>query len=297
MPETTALKRLFEYKAWANAEMLAAMAQLGDGVPTTEIAIRTLNHTHIVDRIFSAHMKGTDHGFSSANADRAPTLAELSAATRAVDQDLIAYVASLDGDRLAEQIDFTFTDGAPGRMSREEMLMHLITHGGLHRGQIGWIMTLGGVTPPADGLAGYLHKAEAATRRRGSERTTPATPTHTEDPRPVRQVSPHAGPPLARLEALTAELQNGLGGEVRFDKTVKFDLKGEGFIFIDAERASNEDRPADLTLTVSIDDLRAIGQNRLSTMSAVTSGRLGLSDMGVAMSQLGTLKALFAKIA
>ncbi len=78
---------------------------------------------------------------------------------------------------------------------------------------------------------------------------------------------------------------------------MKFDLRGEGFILIDGVAATNENRPADLTLTVSIDDLRAIGQGRLSTMAAVTSRRLGLSDMGVAMSLLGQLKALFARTA
>ena len=57
--------------------------------------------------------------------------------------------------------DFTFTDGAPGCMSREEMLMHVITHGVGRRGQISAVMLLNSVKPPSDGFTTYLHKAEA----------------------------------------------------------------------------------------------------------------------------------------
>ena len=61
---------------------------------------------------------------------------------------------------------FTFTDGAPGRMSRTEMLMHVITHGIGHRGQISAVMLLNSVPAAKDGFTTYLHEAEASTRRR-----------------------------------------------------------------------------------------------------------------------------------
>jgi uncharacterized damage-inducible protein DinB len=75
-------------------------------------------------------------------------------------------VSALDRDPLADQIDFEFTDGAPGRMSREEMLMHVITHGVGHRGQVSAVMLLNSVTPAKDGFTTYLHNAEALARRR-----------------------------------------------------------------------------------------------------------------------------------
>jgi uncharacterized damage-inducible protein DinB len=70
---------------------------------------------------------------------------------------------------MAERIDFGFTDGAPGCMSREEMLMHVITHGVGHRGQVSAVMLLNSVTPAADGFTTYLHTAEAWRRRRAGE--------------------------------------------------------------------------------------------------------------------------------
>lgn len=80
--------------------------------------------------------------------------------------------------QLAEEIDFVFTDGAPGRMTREEMLMHVITHGVGHRGQVSAVMLLNSVTPAPDGFTTYLHEAEALTRRRAAARTRSEPATH-----------------------------------------------------------------------------------------------------------------------
>ena len=97
-----------------------------------------------------------------------PTLEDLSADIRKSDREYIDYVSALDRDQLAERIDFAFTDGAPGRMSREEMLMHVITHGIGHRGQVSAVMLLNSVPPAKDGFTTYLHEAEAHARRRAA---------------------------------------------------------------------------------------------------------------------------------
>lgn len=95
-----------------------------------------------------------------------PALEDLSADIRRSDREYVDYVSVLDRDRLADRIDFAFTDGTPGRMSREEILMRVITHGVGHRGQVSALMLLKSVTPAKDGLTTYLHAAEASTRRR-----------------------------------------------------------------------------------------------------------------------------------
>jgi uncharacterized damage-inducible protein DinB len=160
------LQRLFRYKAWANDELLTALAKLGGQSPITVLAIKALSHSYVVDQIFAAHMKREDHTYASANLDEMPTLEDLSADFRASDREYIDYVSTLDRDQLAERIDFTFTDGAPGRLSREEMLMHVITHGIGHRGQVSAVMLLNSTTPAKDGFTTYLHEAEASARRR-----------------------------------------------------------------------------------------------------------------------------------
>jgi uncharacterized damage-inducible protein DinB len=165
------LHRLFRYKAWANDALLTALAKLGSASPIgaspiVSLAIKALSHTYVVDRIFAAHLRRKAHSYSSANLSALPTLEDLSADIRSSDLEYVDYVAVLDRDQLAEPIDFTFTDGNPGCMSREEILMHVITHGVGHRGQVSAVMLLNSQTPAIDGFTTYLHTAEASTRGR-----------------------------------------------------------------------------------------------------------------------------------
>lgn len=153
------LTRLFQYKAWANDTLLTALAGLGEESPVTHLAVNALSHAHVVDRIFAAHVRRGRHSYASANLERMPTLTDLSADIRMSDREYVAYVSTLGSDQLAERIHFTFTDGAPGCMSREEMLMHLITHGAGHRGQVSALMLLNSVSPAMDGFTTYLHTA------------------------------------------------------------------------------------------------------------------------------------------
>jgi len=166
MDRVATLERVFGYKAKANSEILAAMRQFDNASAAKEIALRVLNHTYAVDRIFAANLRRAAHGYTSPNPGQAPSLEELSAAIKTSDQWYIEYVSGLDEAQLAETIDFTFTDGLPGHMSRDEMLMHVTVHGEYHRGQISLIMMQNSIAPPADGFTSYLHKSEASSRRR-----------------------------------------------------------------------------------------------------------------------------------
>ena len=160
--------RLFRFKAWADDELLTVLTKLGNDSPITGLAIRALSHTHTVDRIFLAHLRKKPHAYTSANLSEMPTLEKLDADIRQTDREYIGYVTTLNRDLLAERIDFIFTDGAPGRMSREEMLLHVITHGIGHRGQVSTVMLLNSVPQAKDGFTTWLHEAEAMERRRAA---------------------------------------------------------------------------------------------------------------------------------
>lgn len=162
------LNRLFRCKAWANDELLTTLAKLGSESPVANLAIKALSHTYVVDRIFAAHLRRKPHAYTSANLDKMPSLEDLSADMRANDREYVDYVSALGHDELAERIDFAFTDGAPASMTREEMLMHVITHGVGHRGQVSAVMLLHSMMPAKDGFTTYLHEAEASTRRRAA---------------------------------------------------------------------------------------------------------------------------------
>jgi uncharacterized damage-inducible protein DinB len=162
------LERLFRYKAWANDELLTALAKLGGGAQVTKLAVKALSHSHVVDRIFLLHLRNARHSYTSANLIELPELDQLAADIRATDREYLDYVSTLDREQLAEQIEFTFTDGAPGRMSREEILLHVVNHGTGHRGQVSAVLLLNGMTPANDGFTTYLHRAEAQDRGRAA---------------------------------------------------------------------------------------------------------------------------------
>lgn len=102
---------------------------------------------------------------------------------------------------------------------------------------------------------------------------------------------------MATLEQLTDRVKTVVGADSGLGKSLKFDLRGQGYVHISGAAVSNEDLPADLTLSISMADLKALGEGRLDPMTAVMSGRLGLSDMGLAMSLQPQMQALFARIA
>ena len=98
------------------------------------------------------------------------------------------------------------------------------------------------------------------------------------------------------LQELTDRMKGAVGSDSGLGKTLKFNLKGAGVVFIDKGSVSNEDKPADLTLTIAMDDLVALGEGRLDPMTAVMTGKLGLSDMALAMGLQGKMNALFSKL-
>lgn len=166
MIQPTLLLSLFKYKAWANEQVFAEMAKVDAETQPLErqTAIRLLNHIHVVDRIFAAHLSGTAHDYTATNTPETPTLEALRQAVAETDRWYVAHVAGLAPLQLQERLAFQFTDGAAGCMSREEMLAHVATHGGYHRGAVGRIMVQAGVAPPRDIFTAYLHQAEPERR-------------------------------------------------------------------------------------------------------------------------------------
>lgn len=98
------------------------------------------------------------------------------------------------------------------------------------------------------------------------------------------------------LADLTAKIQQAVGDDSGLGKTLKFDLKGAGFVHIDGGTVTNDDKPADLTMTIAMEDLVAMGEGKLNAMNAVMGGKLQLSDMGLAMSLQQKMTTLFSKM-
>jgi uncharacterized damage-inducible protein DinB len=133
------LLQLFQHKAWCNRALAEALRAAPADADRYQMAVilLTFEHTSIVDRIFKAHISGEAHSFAAVAGDRRPDLETLAGAMAETDAWYIDYVRRAPAAELDEVVAFTFVDGDPGRMTKGEMLAHVITHGASHRGAIG----------------------------------------------------------------------------------------------------------------------------------------------------------------
>lgn len=159
------LQSLFAYKAWANTELFALLAALpSNQAEQLHACIRTLNHIYVVDRIFRSHLSGEPCPFDATNTKDTPSLSQLHGDVKATDAWYMSYVAELAESAQFEALAFRFTDGDAGRMTREEILLHVVTHGGYHRGNVGEILKSISVSPPRDLYSKFLHVSEFTRR-------------------------------------------------------------------------------------------------------------------------------------
>jgi uncharacterized damage-inducible protein DinB len=161
------LQSLFAQKSWANSELFDVVVTMDDPAHAVSLhtAIRTLNHIYVVDRIFRAHLLGERHEYTATNTKETPNLGELQFAVAETDLWFEKYVSSTSGDTLGESLFFQFTDGDAGKMTREEMLFHVITHGAYHRGNVGQVLKDISFVPPRDLYTKFLHIREPYRRQ------------------------------------------------------------------------------------------------------------------------------------
>ncbi len=97
---------------------------------------------------------------------------------------------------------------------------------------------------------------------------------------------------MATLQEITDRFVTAVGDDSGLGKSIKFDLKGDGFIYINGGTVNNEDLPADCTIVVSKDDFEAMGDGKLDPTMAFMQGKIKINgDMSVAMK----LQPLLAK--
>ncbi|CAM3424954.1 DinB family protein [Paracidovorax anthurii] len=157
---------MLRYQAWAHDAFLRALEDIDDPgqAEARHAALRVLNHCLVVNLIFKGHLTGVPHGFAANNTPDTPTPQTLRTALAALDGWYLEFVATVPDSQLAESIAFTFTDGDKGCMTRQEMLLHVVTHGTYHRGEVGRILKQIQVAPPWDTFAVHLHQDDPVRR-------------------------------------------------------------------------------------------------------------------------------------
>lgn len=160
------LRRAFQYKSWADRRTLDAVAKIDARSFPAEIAFacQQLNHMVRVEELFRARLEGVVEPHDSTNTAEVPRLAELDRRLTDSNEWLHQYSQALLPGALGEEIRFTFVDGRPGMLIREELLFHMINHGTYHRGAIGHALDLAQVPRPADTYTVFIHATEPQRR-------------------------------------------------------------------------------------------------------------------------------------
>ncbi|HWW11098.1 MAG TPA: SCP2 sterol-binding domain-containing protein [Brevundimonas sp.] len=100
---------------------------------------------------------------------------------------------------------------------------------------------------------------------------------------------------MADLAQVTEHIRGAVGDNSGLGKTVKIDLGDAGKIFIDGASSpntvTNDDKPADATVTMSWDDFMAMSEGKLDGMMAFMQGKLKITgDMMIAQKLPALLK-------
>lgn len=90
------------------------------------------------------------------------------------------------------------------------------------------------------------------------------------------------------LESITQSIRSKMGDDSGLEATLKFDCGADGVIVLDGvsspNTVSNTDAETDCTVTVSLENLQAMMDGQLNSVTGFMSGKLKVSgDMSVAM--------------
>ncbi len=165
-PRTT--RMLTRYNAWANRVFYDAVEALPEGEAVKprqtlfKNIVHTLNHNYVIDSIFRAHVEEREHGYGARNTQDHPPLPELRRAQEVFDAWLISWGDTLGAAALEEEISFTFVGGGDGRMSRGDIVLHLVNHTSYHRGFAADMFFQVPARPPTTDITVFLRDAPQA---------------------------------------------------------------------------------------------------------------------------------------
>jgi uncharacterized damage-inducible protein DinB len=158
-------RTLTRYNSWANQLIFDALAALPQGEATKPRAtlfknmVHTLNHNYVIDLIFQAHLESRPHGYGARNTPDHPPLAELWRDQQELDAWYVAWSDRVAPAQLDELVSFTFIGGGEGRMTRLQILTHLVVHTSYHRGFVADLFYQVPARPPTTDLTVYLRDA------------------------------------------------------------------------------------------------------------------------------------------
>jgi uncharacterized damage-inducible protein DinB len=135
---------------------------LPDGEPAKERPtlfknmVNTLNHLHVVDLIWRAHIEKRSHDISALNTVLYVDLAELWRAQQAMDAWYMTLSDTMSETDINQTIHFTLIGGRKGHMRLSEVIFHVVNHTSYHRGFVADLFYQVPARPPLTDLSVFL---------------------------------------------------------------------------------------------------------------------------------------------
>ncbi|HEX2834639.1 MAG TPA: DinB family protein [Thermoanaerobaculia bacterium] len=147
------VRKLYRYNDWANARLLATIAELPDEAFTRTIvssfpSIRdTVAHIAFAEWLWLGRWRGA--GPSGMPAwSRDASFAVLRETLQEIAVDREAYLRELTDAAVGSTIDYVSTEGDPFTMPLADLFVHCANHSTYHRGQLVTMLRQVGAEPP-----------------------------------------------------------------------------------------------------------------------------------------------------
>ena len=146
------LQTLFDYSYWANGKLFEVVSKLTPEQFTQPVAgsygsIRnTMVHALSAEWGWLGRCGGPERGAALDAADY-PTVATVVERWKQVEGHMRTFLAALQNDDLARNIEFALGGSAKRSMPLGELLHHATVHGVHHRGQVGLLLRQLGLAP------------------------------------------------------------------------------------------------------------------------------------------------------
>jgi len=154
------------YSGWASRKLVEAATQLTPEQRTRAMGVsheslqRTLGHIYFADSIW--YTRTVDPSLPVPNPKDLPSMETLSSEWPKLQQNWEAWADSRGDGDLDRNAQYKLLDGTPFETPVWQIVLHVVNHATLHRGQVVAMLRQLGAKPPATDLIFYYRELKAA---------------------------------------------------------------------------------------------------------------------------------------
>jgi uncharacterized damage-inducible protein DinB len=154
------------YSGWASRKLMDAVAELTPEQLTRPMGVsheglqKTLAHIYFADSIW--YTRTVDSARPVPNPQELPSIETLDAEWQALQQNWEKWSEALSDSDLQREAHYKLLDGTPFTTPVCQIVLHLVNHATLHRGQVMAMLRQLGTKPPATDLIFYYRELKAA---------------------------------------------------------------------------------------------------------------------------------------